>query len=102
MARSCLEEEDDQQITISLPPYYSPPLRTTLMTASVRSLGRLASLMTDFGFRNGTRAQLYDSTGLDTAVQQSFFLHLSHLGIMCIIQVAAAEDFRAVLVFSSS
>lgn len=47
--------------------------------------------MTIVGFRTGGRAQWYDSARLDTAVQQTFSLHLSHPGIMCIIQVAAVE-----------
>lgn len=35
-------------------------------------------------------------------VQQTLFLHISHLAIVYVIQVSAAEDFLAVLVLSWS
>ena len=53
-------------------------------------------------FRNVARPRLYDRVELDTAVEQTLLLHLSHLGITCIIQAGAAEGFLIVFSFSWS
>ena len=48
--RSCLNQEDVQYEALTFVPHHLPPLRTIVMMDSVRSLGKLASLITDVGF----------------------------------------------------
>ena len=57
MGRSCLNEEDAQHEALTFAPNDLPPLRTMVMMYSVRSWGKLASLITDVGFpRQGESA----------------------------------------------
>ena len=50
MARSYLNEEDVQYKALTFISHHLPPLRTIVMMYSARSLGNLASLITDVGF----------------------------------------------------